>query len=83
MSANNWPSWLQYDPPNVSTVDDCPPFRLLEFNDRRKSRGAEAARVQIDADGNWLWMNANDLRANLKEFGFHPELEKALARYSK
>ena len=56
-------------------------FRFIEFNDRRALRGADAARVEVDTDGDWLWMNKRDIRANMKEFGDHPELQKALDAY--
>lgn len=60
---------------------DCPSFVFLEFNNRRKSRGAEAARVQISDNGYWLWMSKRDLQLNIKDFGPHPELLKALEQY--
>lgn len=56
-----------------------PQFTFLEFNQRRAMRGAPAARVQVDADGGWLWMSASDIKKNVKEFGPDPELMKALA----
>lgn len=62
-------------------ADDCPPFLLVEFNPRRKSRGADAARVQVDDDGDWLWMSKSDLKMNITDFGPHPELLKALEHY--
>jgi hypothetical protein len=58
---------------------DCPDFVFVEFNPRRKSRGAKAARVSVDGD--WLWMSKCDIRNNIKEFGPHPELLKALSQY--
>lgn len=61
-------------------------FKLIEFNTRRKSRGVEAARVEVLEDGvsaGWLWMSAKDLRANLLEFGESDELRKALECYRK
>lgn len=36
----------------VDLASDCPEFKFIEFNPRRKSRGAEAARVA--ADGDWI-----------------------------
>ena len=54
-------------------------WRFIEFNDRRWLRGAPAARVE--ADGEWLWMTPRDIRANIKDHGDHPELQKALAAY--
>jgi hypothetical protein len=56
-------------------------FRLIEFNERRAIRGADAARVEVETSGMWLWMSKRDLRANMKEFGPHPELQKALDIY--
>jgi len=69
---------------NCSTIplaDDCPPFLLVDFNQRRKMRGADAARMQVDDDGDWLWMSKRDLQRNIKDFGPHPELLKALEHY--
>lgn len=58
-------------------------FKLLEFNPRRHSRGVEAARVECidDEQSCWLWMSAKDVARNIKEFGQHPELIKALDAY--
>lgn len=60
-------------------------WRFDEFHERRASRGAPAARVYIDQnDGQgetWLWMYPHDIENNIKEFGDHPELQKALAAY--
>ena len=56
-------------------------WRFIEFNDRRAMRGAPAARVEVDANGEWLWMTTKDIRANIKEHGDHPDLQKALAAY--
>ena len=56
-------------------------FKFVEFNPRRAMRGADAARVEVDPDGEWLWMSKRDIKANIKEFGDHPELQKALASY--
>jgi hypothetical protein len=60
-------------------ASDCPEFKLLEFNPRRRMRGAEAARVEVDGD--WLWMSERDLKLNIETFGPHPELLKALEGY--
>ena len=60
-------------------ASDCPAFEFIEFNHRRKSRGAEAARVS--ADGEWLWMSKRDIENNIRDFGPHPELLKALEDY--
>lgn len=67
------------------TTPSLPPmdFKLLEFNSRRLSRGAEAARVEV-IDGehtDWMWMSQKDLKANIRLHGAHPELVKALAGY--
>ena len=56
-------------------------WRFIEFNDRRWLRNAPAARVEVDTDGEWLWMTPKDIRANIKDHGDHPELQKALAAY--
>jgi hypothetical protein len=56
-------------------------FRFVEFNPRRAMRGAEAARVEVDPDGEWLWMSPKDIKANIKEFGDHTELQRALQAY--
>jgi hypothetical protein len=60
-------------------ASDCPAFEFIEFNPRRKSRGAEAARVSTD--GLWLWMSKSDIENNIRDFGPHPELLKALESY--
>jgi hypothetical protein len=70
-SATNWPQ-----------------FRLVEFNPRRVARGAEGARVEVMwsdtvADSEWLWMSKSDIRENVRLFGAHPELRKALDAYAK
>lgn len=56
-------------------------FRLVDFNQTRHLRGKPAARVEVDPDGAWLWMTAQDLRLNIRDFGDHPELRKALQSY--
>ncbi|MDO9596726.1 MAG: hypothetical protein Q7J47_03300 [Azoarcus sp.] len=58
-------------------------FRLVEFNDRRYARGADAARVAAIEDGEevWLWMSKRDIEKNMTAFGRHPELVKALEAY--
>lgn len=56
-------------------------FRFIEFNQRRALRGAEAARVEVDSDGEWLWMSKKDIKNNIRDFGPHPELDKALLAY--
>ena len=58
-------------------------FRFIEFNSRRKARGVEAARVEVNIDGDigWLWMSKKDVQANIDEFGGCEGLRKALAAY--
>lgn len=56
-------------------------FRLVDFNMTRHCRGKPAARVEVDADGAWLWMTAEDVRLNIRDFGDHPELRRALHAY--
>lgn len=58
-----------------------PHFRFIEFNERRAMRGAEAARVEVDPDGDWLWMSSKDIKNNIRDFGPHPELDKARLAY--
>lgn len=55
-------------------------WKFIEFNPTRAMRGAPAARVEAGT-GAWLWMNPKDIRANIKDHGEHPELQKALAAY--
>lgn len=56
-------------------------WRLVEFHARRAMRDAPAARVEVDPDGEWLWMTPRDIRLNIRDYGDHPELRKALAAY--
>lgn len=58
-------------------------FKLLRFNPRRQLRGAPAAELLIQDDDNKvvLWMSEKDIRANIKLFGPHAELSKALDHY--
>lgn len=74
---------------NFKTVDISEPekknrldWRFDEFNPIRAARGAPAARVFVDQnDGQgetWLWMHKIDVQNNIKDFGDHPELQKAL-----
>ncbi len=59
-----------------------PPYwRFMEFNPVRAMRGKEAARVEIDPAGEWLWMSKRDIKLNIRDHGDHPELQKALAAY--
>jgi len=63
----------------VELASDCPDFKFIEINPRRKARGIEAARVEVD--GEWMWMSKYDIEANMRDFGQHPELLKALESY--
>lgn len=56
-------------------------WRFIEFNPRRAMRGAEAAQVEIDEDGEWVWMSKSDIAKNMMRFGAHPELQKAHDAY--
>lgn len=56
-------------------------WRLVSFNMTRHMRDAPAARVEIDPNGDWLWMGRRDIENNIRDFGDHPELQKALAAY--
>ena len=58
---------------------ESPEFKFIEFNPRRKARGVEAARVAVD--GEWLWMSKRDIQLNIRDFGPHPELLRALESY--
>lgn len=60
---------------------DAQHWRLVEFNVTRAFRGKPAARVEVDPDGTWLWMSTQDLHANIRDNGDHPELRKALQAY--
>lgn len=62
---------------------DCPSFKLIEFNPRRRMRGARAARVQVADDGDWVWMDERDLRKNVELFGPHQGLLDAQAAYKR
>lgn len=72
----------------MTTMKEAAPlsFTFVEFNERRAMRGAPAARVDVtdpdDADGGgWLWMSRKDIKANIRDHGDNPELQKALAAY--
>jgi hypothetical protein len=58
---------------------------LDNFNQRRNSRGADAAQFKIaysDGTSELLWMSAKDIKANIKVFPEHKvELDKGLAGY--
>jgi hypothetical protein len=63
----------------IDLASDCPDFKFVELNPRRKARGVESARVEVD--GEWMWMSKYDIEANMRDFGPHPELVKALESY--
>lgn len=59
-------------------------FELIDFNYVRYARGKEAAKIRVIEDGEdqgFLWMSADDLRANIRKFGTSEALEKALRAY--
>lgn len=58
-----------------NTID----FELVRFNPRRNARNAPAAEVRVD--GELLWMTIKDIKNNIRDFGDHPELQKALQAY--
>ena len=61
-----------------------PKFRFYEYNARRKARGAEAVRIEVQHDTNFtelLWMSRRDLVLNIKEFGEDPALMRGLECY--
>lgn len=55
-------------------------FRFVEFNPLRSMRGEDAARVEVMPIG-YLWMSKSDIEKNIKFYGPHPELKKALDAY--
>ena len=65
---------------DIAKVD----FRFIEFNDRRRARKADAARVAAVENGEevWLWMNKSDIANNIRWHGEHPELLKAKQAYA-
>jgi len=63
----------------VIALSSEPVFEFIEFNHRRKARGAKAARVACD--GEWLWMSKRDIELNIRDFGPRPELLKAIENY--
>lgn len=68
----------------MNEKEDIPTFRFVEFNQRRASRGKEAARVEVKyswGDSELLWMSAYNIMDNLESFGDNAELQKALAAY--
>ncbi len=64
----------------ASCASPCSPeFRLIRYNPRRALRGAPAAEVEVN--GEPLWMSRSDVRNNIRDFGWHPQLAKALEAY--
>lgn len=61
--------------------EQSPTFRFIDFNPRRASRGREAVRMEVEPDGQWLWMSRRDLENNIKQFGQCPELIKGRLAY--
>lgn len=37
----------------------------------------------MEVDGEWMWMSTFDLHFNVRDFGPHPELMKALDAYNR
>ena len=70
----------------MNTPTAWPQFQFVELNRTRRSRGAGAARVRVLhraalGDAELLWMNRQDLLANLATFGPHAGLQAALVAY--
>lgn len=65
----------------LERADDCPDFKLIEFNARRWSRGAGAAKFEVD--GEWFWMSLSDINKNIAMFGEHPQLVQVKILYSR
>lgn len=63
--------------------DQNPTFKFIEFNTRRKQRGAEAARVEVQegTDKYWLWMSRHDACRNIMLFGHCCELQHVIDCY--
>jgi hypothetical protein len=61
-----------------------PQFELLKFNPIRRTRGKEAAWLKAQLEREvfvYLWMSEDDIRANIRDHGAHPQLLKALEAY--
>ncbi|MBK3919907.1 MULTISPECIES: hypothetical protein [Stutzerimonas] len=59
-------------------------FELIEFNHVRDARGKEAAKIRVIENGEsqgFLWMSAEDLRANIRDLGPSDALSEALRAY--
>lgn len=65
----------------ISAIEEEKPplFRFTRFNPRRFARGAEAA--EVECHGEPMWCSRDDLELNVRDFGEHPELMKALEAY--
>ena len=60
-------------------------FKLSRYNPRRRARMAPAAEVECYENGELvdrLWMDLQDVKANIAEYGKEPGLIAALAAYS-
>lgn len=77
------PTGLLAAHPRLNAIAGGLTFRFIEFNPRRASRGAPAARVEVLGDGcdYWLWMTPRDIRKNIAAHGDCAELQKALNSY--
>ena len=66
-------------------MDKYPNMFFMEFNNRRKMRGADAARFEVfysDNESELLWMSKTDIRKNMKTFPHCVgELLRGLAAY--
>jgi len=60
-------------------MNEKPTFQLIRFNPRRDLRGAPAAEVLVN--GVPLWMTRADIMNNIRDFGWHSELQKAIEYY--
>ena len=65
----------------LELADDCPDFKMIEFNVRRWSRGADAAKYEVD--GEWCWMSLSDIKKNIAMFGEHPQLVQGKILYGR
>ena len=75
---------MSTQPQHPEASPQYPQFRFIEFNKRRQMRGAECARIEItyaEGDEDCIWMSAGDLHANIRQFGKHEALVKALEAY--
>lgn len=88
-TQNNPPASTKRQPESQLSVNHgstYPRFELIEFNTRRLARRAEAARVLVSysadpEDVELLWMSKHDVQQNLKAFGWHVDLDRALDAY--